>query len=140
MISSQTVVPHLTDVVAAGGSDGLVDHLLTHDAVECLLDTTQQTSLRETKCSVYTTVQYNTMTLYIPSRIQTKCTQQINGFDHIVKCTNSLKICYNVKCLSFTGIVVDMGTAGQVFVQWLCMGNGNGNNHSDCLYNDLTCF
>ncbi len=33
-----------------------------------------------------------------------------------------------------------MGTAGQVFVQWLCMGNGNGNNHSDCLYNDLTCF
>ncbi len=45
------MVPHLTDVVAAGGSDGLVDHLLTHDAVECLLDTTQhaETSLRETK-------------------------------------------------------------------------------------------
>ncbi len=41
------MVPHLTDVVAAGGSDGLVDHLLTHDAVECLLDTTQQTNLRE---------------------------------------------------------------------------------------------
>ncbi len=41
------LAPHLTDVVAAGGSDGLVDHLLTHDAVECLLDTTQQTSLKE---------------------------------------------------------------------------------------------
>ncbi len=39
------MVPHLTDVVAADGSDGLVDHLLTHDAVECLLDMTQQTSL-----------------------------------------------------------------------------------------------
>ncbi len=43
------MVPHLTDVVAAGGSDGLVDHLLTHNVVECLLDTTQQTSLRENK-------------------------------------------------------------------------------------------
>ncbi len=47
VISLASGVPHLTDVVAAGGSDGLVDHLLTHDAVECLLDTTQQTSLKE---------------------------------------------------------------------------------------------
>ena len=51
---------HLTDVVAAGGSDGLVDHLLTHNAVECLLDTTQQTSLREgNNANKYTTLQYS---------------------------------------------------------------------------------
>ena len=60
-ISSQ--FPHLTDVVAAGGSDGLVDHLLTHDAAECLLDTTQQTSLREgtmqiIQCTSYCTLHY----------------------------------------------------------------------------------
>ncbi len=64
-ISSQ--FPHLTDVVAAGGSDGLVDHLPTHDAVECLLDTTQQTSLigRE-QCKLYSalaTVHYTTVTV-----------------------------------------------------------------------------
>ncbi len=47
-VSSEWFLDHLTDVVAAGGSDGLVDHLLTHNVVECLLDTTQQTSLRET--------------------------------------------------------------------------------------------
>ena len=67
------MVPHLTDVVAAGGSDGLVDHLLTHDAVECLLDTTQQTSLREGNKlrnhnivymhAVYSTIQYSTIYL-----------------------------------------------------------------------------
>ena len=55
------MVPHLTDVVAAGGSDGLVDHLLTHNAVECLLDTTQQTSLRETMEMNIIIVQYNTV-------------------------------------------------------------------------------
>ena len=45
--------------MAAGGSDGLVDHLLTHDAVECLLDTTQQTSLSEgNNANQYTTLQY----------------------------------------------------------------------------------
>ncbi len=54
-VSSEWFLDHLTDVVAAGGSDGLVDHLLTHNTVECLLDTTQQTSLRETKHCV----QYN---------------------------------------------------------------------------------
>ena len=54
------MVPHLTDVVAAGGSDGLVDHLLTHDAFECLLDTTQQTSLSEgNNANQYTTLQYS---------------------------------------------------------------------------------
>ena len=37
----------------------------------------------------------------------------------IYESTNSY--CYNVN----VGIVVDMGTVGQVFVQWLCMGNGN---------------
>ncbi len=56
----QSVVPHLTDVVAAGGSDGLVDHLLTHDAVEFPLDTTQQTSLsKENNANQYTTLQYS---------------------------------------------------------------------------------
>ncbi len=57
--STLVISSHLTDVVAAGGSDGLVDHLLTHDAVECLLDTTQQTSLREGNKSneyIYSTV------------------------------------------------------------------------------------
>ncbi len=55
------MVPHLTDVVAAGGSDGLVDHLLTHDAVECLLDTTQQTSLSEENNAndIYSTMEYS---------------------------------------------------------------------------------
>ncbi len=54
------MVPHLTDVVAAGGSDGLVDHLLIHDAAECLLDTTQQTSLSEgNNANKYTTLQYS---------------------------------------------------------------------------------
>ncbi len=56
------MVSHLTDVVAAGGSDGLVDHLLTHDAVECLLDTTQhaETSLREgNNANQYTTLHYS---------------------------------------------------------------------------------
>ncbi len=33
-ISSQWFLKNLTDVVAAGGSDGLVDYLLTHDTVE----------------------------------------------------------------------------------------------------------
>ncbi len=55
------MVPHLTDVVAAGGIDRLVDHLLTHDAVECLLDTTQQTSLREGNNANEYTVQYSTL-------------------------------------------------------------------------------
>ncbi len=58
------MVPHLTDVVAAGGSDGLVDHLLTHDAVECLLHTTQhaETSLREgNNANQYTTLHYTTV-------------------------------------------------------------------------------
>ncbi len=60
------MVAHLTDVVAAGGSDGLVDHLLTHDAVECLLDTTQQTSLREGTMQMniqYSTCIYTTVTV-----------------------------------------------------------------------------
>ena len=57
------MVPHLTDVVAAGGGDGLVDHLLTHDTVKCLLDTTQhaETSLREgtMQMNIHYTLQYS---------------------------------------------------------------------------------
>ena len=76
---------HLTDVVAAGGSDGLVDHLLTHDVVECLLDTTQQTSLREgTKkpkhCvhAVYSTLQYmQCSTIPLPSSIKINSTTNL---------------------------------------------------------------
>ena len=58
------VSPNLTDFVAAGGSDGLVDHLLTHDAVECLLNTTQQTSLREGNNVNEYTVQHNAIEQY----------------------------------------------------------------------------
>ena len=38
--------PHLTDVVPTGGGDWLIDHLLTHYTVECLLDLAQQSSLQ----------------------------------------------------------------------------------------------
>ena len=106
--------------MAAGGSDGLVDHFLTHDAVECLLDTTQQTSLREgnkeTKtlctCSIqyyyYSTcsaVQY----LYHPE-FKYNLNQQLHCEVH--KLIKKYALVY----VHLAGIVVDMGTAGQFVI------------------------
>ncbi len=89
------VSPHLTDVVAAGGSDGLVDHLLTHDAVECLLDTTQQTSLREGNKANEYTVQHNA-TEYGYSTLNSMI-------------TNKAALCFLKKVLTYNNIVTVRG-------------------------------